>query len=164
MFSYRMPVTSVEPLQDFVQGLLGWQSRRPEPSVIWVREEEPLMLWTWDLWSKVPHLSDEALVIRKWCLCINVSWGRDISETSNLKFLSDWGPVEHLLQRTLELTGHMAHVWVAQGPHMGTCLLVPLLTSYWKTGLLVIFSKLFLFSHVFSCKMRWLSELILKHF
>lgn len=41
MFSYQMSVISFEPLQCYGQGLLGWLSRKPEPSLIWVRTGEP---------------------------------------------------------------------------------------------------------------------------
>lgn len=157
VFSYRMPVTSVDPLSGFCPRSFRLAKQKTRAQCDMGQRGEALMLCTRDLWSKVPELSDEALVIREWCWWINVSWGRDIIETSNLKFLLDWGPVEHL-----EDPGtHWSHDPCLGGIetlYMGTCLLVPLLTSYRKTGLLVIFSKLFLFSQVFSCKIRWLSS------
>lgn len=96
VFSYRMPVTSVDPLSGFCPRSFRLAKQKTRAQCDMGQRGEALMLCTRDLWSKVPELSDEALVIREWCWWINVSWGRDIIETSNLKFLLDWGPVEHL--------------------------------------------------------------------
>lgn len=66
---------------------------------------EPLLPWAQDPPPpKFPELSEEALLIRKWYLWIYVDLSRNVNETSNLKFLSDWRPVGGLW-RALELTG-----------------------------------------------------------
>lgn len=105
MFLYQMSVTSFESLQCYVQGLLGWQSRRLEPSLIWARTESPYCPEPKTTpHPKFPELSEEALLIRKWYLWIYVDLSRNVNETSNLKFLSDWRPIGGLW-RPLELTG-----------------------------------------------------------
>lgn len=126
MFLYQMSATSFEPLQCYVQGLLGWQSRRLEPSLIWARTESSYCPEPKTPPPKFPELSEEALLIWKWYLWIYVDLSRNVNETSNLKFLSDWRPVGGL-QRPLELTGQVAlslgwcgdhHlIWALAGQH-----------------------------------------------
>lgn len=69
---------------------------------------------------ELPELSNEAVVIGRWCLRISVDWSRGLNEISDLRFLSDRRPVGEVFQKTLELSGHVTLSLGWRGPQ-GTC-------------------------------------------
>lgn len=106
MFSSQMSATSLEPLWYHIQDLLRLVEQEARAQSVRARAGDPLLPWAQEPWPKFLELTDEAVAIRKWSLWIYVGRNRDINETSDLKFLSDWGPV---IKRTPELTGHPPH-------------------------------------------------------